>query len=85
MHWSEICKTYSNEWLIVEALEAHTTTDNQRLLDQLAVVEACPDGRTAMQRYRQLHQEYPQREFYFVHTSRKELDIHERRWHGIRK
>ncbi len=85
MHWPEICKIYSNQWLIVEALEAHTTPDNQRLLDRLAVVEVCSDGGAAMQRYRQLHQEYPQREFYFLHTSRKELDIRERRWHGIRK
>ena len=27
------------------------------------------------ERYRQLHNLYPEREFYFVHTSRKELEI----------
>ncbi len=34
--------------------------------------------------YRRLHGCYPQRELYFVHTSREELDIEERRWLGIR-
>lgn len=85
MDWDEIRSTYPDQWLVVEALEAHTTSDNQRLLDRLAVIETCPDGSQALQRYRHWHQEYPQREFYFVHTSRKELDIHERQWHGIRR
>lgn len=85
MNWTEIRKTYPDQWLIVEALEAHTTPNHRRVLDQLAVIEACPNGSEAMQRYRSLHQTYPQREFYFVHTSREALDIRERKWHGIRR
>ena len=85
MFWSEIRTTYPDRWLIIEALEAHTTPDSRRILDRLAVIETCTDGSSAMQRYRHLHQEYPQREFYFVHTSRDELDIRERQWHGIRR
>jgi hypothetical protein len=85
MLWAEIKKAYPNQWLVVEALEAHTTPDQQRHLERLAVIESCPDGSTAMQRYRWLHQEYPTREFYFVHTSRQELDIRERVWIGIRR
>ena len=85
MNWSDIRATYPEQWLIVEALEAHTTEDSQRLFDRLAVIETCVDGKTAMQRYRELHQEHPQREFYFIHTSRKELIIHERHWLGIRR
>ncbi len=38
-----------------------------------------------MKRYRELHQQYPIREFYFVHTDRSELDIYERQWIGIRR
>jgi hypothetical protein len=48
-------------------------------------VEVCPDGKAAMQRYRRLHRQYPDRELYFVHTSRPELDIIERQWLGIRR
>lgn len=85
MQWSEIRKAYPGQWLIIEALEAHTTHDNQRRLDKIAVIDHPADGRVAMQSYRQLHQQYPGREFYFVHTSREELDIRERQWLGIRR
>ena len=85
MKWPEIRKNYPDQWLIIEALEAHTTPDNQRKLDSLAVIETCTDGDQAMERYRNLHQKYPQREFYFVHTSREELEIRERQWLGIRR
>jgi hypothetical protein len=85
MIWPEIRIAYPNQWLIVEALEAQTTQQQQRQLDRLAVIETCVDGSVAMSRYRELHQEYPQREFYFLHTSRVEIEIQERQWHGIRR
>ena len=85
MLWSEIRKAYHNQWLIIEALEAHTGSGNLRQLDRLAVVERCSDGSMAMQRYRCLHRQYPHREFYFVHTSRVELAIIEQQWLGIRR
>ena len=84
MNWSEICATHPDKWLIVDAFDAHTTPDHQRHLEQLTVVEECPDGIAAMKRYRLLHQQYPEKEFYFLHTSRKSLDIQERQWLGIR-
>ena len=84
MIWTEVRKAYPNQWLVIEALEAHSTPDHHRQLDCVAVIESCPDGTAAMQRYRGLHQQYPAREFYFVHTSREDLDIHERQWIGIR-
>jgi hypothetical protein len=83
MQWSEVRKTYPEQWLVIEALEAHTE-DDQRLLERIAVVELCPDGPGAMQSYRQLHRQYPTREFYFVHTGREILDIKERQWLGVR-
>ena len=85
MIWSEIRKEYPDQWLIVEALEAHTSCDSRRVLDQLSVIEICKDGWHSMQRYRHFHRTYPQREFYFMHTSRKEPEIHEQSWHGIRR
>jgi hypothetical protein len=66
-----------------EALQAHNTGD-QRELDRLAVVEECAGGTIAFQRYQDLHLQYPEREYYFVHTSRARLAILERRWLGIR-
>lgn len=84
MRWAEIRKKFPEQWLIIEALHAHTTSDRKRELDSIAVIETCANGDVAMQRYRQLHQEFPVREFYFVHTHREQLDIQERQWFGIR-
>jgi hypothetical protein len=84
MRWNEIRARYPDQWLIVEALEAHSEGE-QRLLDQLAVVQLCTDGSEALERYRTLHQQYPDRELYFVHTARETLDIRERPWIGLRR
>ncbi|GIK56302.1 MAG: hypothetical protein BroJett015_19650 [Chloroflexota bacterium] len=84
MVWSDVRNNYPNQWLIIEALEAHTTANSQRQLDRIAVVEKCVDGNSAMEAYRRLHQLYPSREFYFVHTGREKLDIRERQWLGVR-
>ena len=76
---------YPDQWLIIEALQARTTSNSQRTLDKIAVIESCDDGSSAMKSYRHLHQQFPTREFYFVHTSREKLDIREQQWVGIRR
>lgn len=83
MQWVDIRNAFPNQWLIIEALEAHTQ-DKQRHLDRVAVVEQCADATTVMPTYGRLHQEFPSREFYFVHTDREQLDIQERSWFEIR-
>jgi hypothetical protein len=83
MCWSDVRERYPDQWLVVEATEAHSEGD-RRFVDRLAVVELCPDGEAAMQTYRRLHRLHPDRELYFVHTSRPELTITERHWAGIR-
>ena len=84
MRWAEIRQQYPDQWLVIDALEAHTEGEHRKL-DQMTVVEVCPDGAAAYRRYRELHREHPQREFYFVHTAREELDIRERQWLGLRR
>jgi hypothetical protein len=74
MKWPQVRTAYPDQWLVIEALEAHTE-DRQRILDRIAVIETCSSGKAAMDCYRQLHREYPLREFYFVHTSRDTLEI----------
>ncbi len=54
------------------------------MLDQLAVIDAFEDSRAALQSYRHLHRQAPQRELYVLHTSREELDITELHWFGVR-
>lgn len=78
MRWPDVRDAYPNRWLVIEALEAHSN-EGQRVLDRIAVIEIFTDGTAALRFYNQLHREYPQREFYFVHTSRETLEILESR------
>jgi hypothetical protein len=83
MQWSDVREAHPDQWLVVEALEAHSEND-RRFIDRIAVLDACPDGRAAMKWYSELRREHPQREFCFVHTSKLELEFEERLWLGIR-
>ncbi len=83
MNWPEIRQGYPNQWLIIEAITAHTEA-KQRILDQIAAIEMCADGGSIMQAYECWHHAYPLREFYFAHTGREQLDIRERHRIGIR-
>jgi hypothetical protein len=83
MRWVHVRERYPDQWLVVEATQAHSE-GSQRVVDRVTVVELCPDGAAAMQTYRRLHRLHPDREYYFVHTSRSELSATERHWVGIR-
>lgn len=85
MNWQSVREAYPDQWLIVEALSAFTTPEHQRTIEKMSVIQQCPDGEAAFASYRALHQQYPDREFYFVHTSRVHLDIHEVHWLGVRR
>jgi hypothetical protein len=83
MNWEEIRHRYPKQWLLVEAIQAHSEASN-RILEQLAVISTYPDSTTALSGYRQFHQKSPDRELYVFHTSRENLNVTERRWMGIR-
>jgi hypothetical protein len=83
MRWPDVREVYPDQWLVIEALEAHSA-ENRRVFDRIAVVEVCADGPTTMKRCSDLHRQYPQRELCFVHTGAVELEIEERPWIGIR-
>lgn len=84
MNWNEVRESYPEQWVVVEALRAHSTPDSVRHIDEVVVIDRCSDGGRAMDRYRQLHREHPAREIYCIHTSRGGLDIEERVWIGAR-
>ena len=84
MEWKDIRKIYPSQWLVIEALEAHTR-DDRRILDRISVIETCVDGAAAFQGYQKWHHQHPFREFYYVNTSRPDLDIREKHWVGIRR
>jgi hypothetical protein len=83
MKWEDVRLQYPGRWLLIEAIQAHSEANN-RILDQIFVVEAFADSPTALEKYKLLHHQSPARELYVFHTDRKELDITERIWLGIR-
>ncbi len=83
MKWPEVCQHFPHQWLLVEATQAHSK-ENQRIVEDLAVLETYPTGGTAMDGYLELHRQAPQRELYVLHTDREKLEIEEVRWLGIR-
>lgn len=83
MQWDEIRCHFQHQWLVVEVMKAHSE-NGKRILEDMSIVNTYPDGSAAMKGYSQLHREFPQREFYFVHTDRKTIEIEERFSLGIR-
>lgn len=61
MQWQEIRNHYSQRWLLLEAVTAHSE-GGQRILDQLAVLDAFPNSATALSAYARLHRAVPQLE-----------------------
>lgn len=83
MQWTELRHHYPHQWLVVEAVKAHSAR-GRRELEELALVDAYGDGESALRTYLRLHRQAPERELYVVHTDREALDIAERSWLGLR-
>ena len=79
MRWPDVRAAHPDQWLVIEALDAHSE-DDQRVYDRIAVIDQCVDGRATMKRHAELWRQHPDREFCFVHTSQVELKIEERLW-----
>ena len=77
MTWTDIRRHYPHQWLLIEALLAHSRS-GKRQLEEMAVVDAFTDGETALRSYLRLHRDAPLRELYVVHSDREELEITER-------
>lgn len=77
MRWPEVRAAHPDQWLVIEALDAHSENDH-RALDRIAVIDVCADGPVAMKRCAELRRLHAHREFCFVYTSAVELKIEER-------
>ena len=84
MKWEDVRADYPDQWVVFEALHACSGPESIRHVDDVAVLHRCGDGGEAMAVYRRLHRDNPGKEFYFVHTSREDLDIEEHVWVGAR-
>ncbi|HEX4953692.1 MAG TPA: hypothetical protein VF017_09905 [Thermoanaerobaculia bacterium] len=84
MTWRDARSTYPCRWLLIEALEARSA-EGRRVVEDLAVVEACADAADALRQYLALHRAAPGRELYVAHTDRSQLEIEEQEWLGPRR
>ncbi|MEW5817556.1 MAG: hypothetical protein AB1798_19425 [Spirochaetota bacterium] len=84
MNWEDVKKAYPSQWVIIEAVEAHSE-GRKRIVDQMAVIDSFKDGtKNVFLENARLQRLYQGREVFIVHTSRPELDIEERRRAGVR-
>lgn len=85
MKWEKVKSLYKNQWVIIEAIEAHSK-NSERILDEISVVDVTgDDSRKALEIYKKLHRENKDRELYVIHTSRDNLDIKEKICIGVRR
>lgn len=83
MTWEQIREKYPNQWVLMEALNAHTEGD-RRVFEQLSVLDACTANSDVFPRYKALKQQFPQKEIIFYHASRPRMDVEVRYWAGAR-
>ncbi|TCP19140.1 hypothetical protein EV207_1664 [Scopulibacillus darangshiensis] len=84
MRWEDVRKAFPEQWVLVEAVQAHTNKKNVRILDEISPLDKFPNSPDAMKEYQKIHRDNPYRELYVLHTNRKEPDIIEKKWVGVR-
>lgn len=85
MKWEEVCKAFPDEWMLIEAVQAYTNEESERILVEVAPLKSFSNSPDAMRAYQELHRENPIRELYVLHTSRKNPNIIEKKWVGVRR
>ena len=85
MKWDDVCKAFPKQWVLIEAVRAHTNEKSERILDEVAPLKKFTNSPDAMKAYQEIHREEPRRELYVLHTSRKDPNIIEKKWVGVRR
>lgn len=83
MKWQEIRQLFPEQWVILEAFDAHTEND-ERVISVMSVVDTTNDGQEAFKLYGRWQKQFPHREFFFYHTHHPLLKIKERQVVGLR-
>ena len=83
MQWQAVRDHFPSQWLLVEAIKAHSD-GNKRILDDIAVIDIFADSLSALKGQSQLRRQWPARELLVLHTDKEMLDITELRWLGLR-
>ena len=85
MKWEEVCQAFPEKWVLIEAVQAYTNDEYERILEEVVPLKKFSNSSEAMKAYQELHRENPTRELYVLHTSRKNPNIIEKKWVGVRQ
>lgn len=84
MIWEEVRKTYPEQWVLIEAINAKTE-GSKRIVEEMDVIGSfANDGDRAFEKYIELHKIHKDREYYIYHTINGVLDIGVKKWLGVR-
>lgn len=84
MQWVDVKKAFPSQWVLIEAIEAKTV-DSNRIVKNIAIIDTfADDSLKALKKYKELHNQNREKEYYVVHTDRPELDITVLKWTGVR-
>lgn len=84
MKWEQVRKQYPEQWVLIEAISAHTE-NSIRYPDELSVISYFPDSTTAWKEYKKLHLAEPTREYYIFHTDKETFEVEEQKFIGVRR
>lgn len=85
MKWDDVCQAFPKQWVLIEAVQAYTNEKSERILEEVTPLMKFSNSPAAMKSYQELHRENPTREFYVLHTNRKNPGIIEKKWVGVRR
>lgn len=85
MKWIDVCQAFPEQWVLIEAVQAYTNEESERILVEVTPLEKFSNSPDAMKAYRELHKKNPARELYVLHTNRQNPNIIEKKWVGVRR
>ncbi|MCT8136984.1 hypothetical protein H1D32_04060 [Anaerobacillus sp. CMMVII] len=85
MKWEEIRQAFPEQWILIEAVQAYTNENSERILEEVTPLKKFSNSPDAMKVYQELHRKNPNRELYVLHTNRKSPNIIEKNWVGVRR
>ena len=84
MTWESVRKTFPEQWVLIEAINAKTEGDKRIVEDMDVIGSFADDGDGAFQKYIELHKVHKEREYYIYHTSNNVLNIGVKKCLGVR-
>lgn len=85
MKWEEVRQAFPEQWVLIEAVQAYTNEESERILEEVTPLKKFSNSPDAMKTYQDLHRGNPTRELYVLHTNREDPHIIEKKWVGVRR